>query len=836
MSDVFSIIVPAEASNLIENPRFEVNITDFWTTQDNGAGAVFARNTDISYYGIANAKITAGDDTCQINSSNINLDDGSTIYAQCQAYTHSLGDSQLQIRDTTNSATRDSTAGTTTVAWEKLSGSWTNTTGGAVNIQIRLQNLAGDSSTNVWFDAVQAEIDSTAETTYIDGDQPGCEWNGEAHNSTSTRSALSYDGGISYDFETDMSLYIGHVMGLSAPPVSNTFQSYALSPGSFYNGSKVQGRPFTLQGHVTGTSWLDLHDNMKVLLDKFAVRTGDMVRLHYDGGTTEKWWMARYEAGLEGRQGDSLVQQAVNIRMFAPNPDFYQVNDTNDVLDSNDAPTLRYIARRKRSSGQWDDMGLTANPDGGDTVSVIRAASDGLVYIGGGFTGWDGEAGWDYGVIYNPVTDTFSRWGAANQFDDVIWDIKEGPDGTLYISGDFEDCGDANGDGIVSYSPSAGTFTSLAAPAMGGGNIIYRMAFDSSGNLHCVGGFEDLGGVAAADGYGYWNGTAWATNGVPSIDTGASEYLIGIAIDVDDNIYVCGDCDNIGGVTYDNIAMWDGSAWVDVGVGLNNVGNSVMIAEDGKSVYVGGNFTDVAGDTTIDYLTIWTGTQYIGLGTSPNSTVYQFRTAPNGSVWVIGGFTTIGDYESADRIAVWNGATWIIPDIDLPGAPTIYDIEFTNIDPVVSNNFDTYLGWSTTGAAQIAGDTTVNNPGNADAWPTFYISRSGGTSATLYQIRNETTGKQLYFNHSFLDGETLTIQLTPEGSLISSNFQINTIKSKVYTIMGSQRRKSLLANSDDLTFVLIPGDNLITCFVSTVGAPTITANCLHKAVFTGYDD
>ena len=831
--DTFSIIVPEESSNLIENPSFEKNITDFWTSQDNGAGATFTRSVGVTYYGIGSARVAAGNAICQLNSDVISVADGETIYAQCMSRSTLATKDQLQLRDTTNATTRDTDVGTLANTWTKLSCSWENDTGLAANISVRLQNLAADSTTIVHSDGVQAEIDSSAETTYIDGDQPGCEWNGEAHNSTSTRSALSYDGGVSNEFATDLNLYIGQVMGLSAPPINVTTQPYAMTPGDFYNGKRKQSRDFVLSGHVTGTSMLDLHDNYKALIDAFGVEETRPIRMQYTGGTSSKWWNALYLAGLQGRRGFSLTQEAVTIRMKAPDPNMYQVNDTNDVLDANDTATLRYITRRRRSTGQWDDMGLTADPDGGDTVSSICAASDGLVYIGGGFTGWDGEAGWDYGVIYNPVTDTFSRWGGASDFDDVIYDIIEGPDGTIYVCGKFADCGDANGDGIVSWNGSA--WVSLGTPGMGDANEILKMAFDSSGNLYVVGHFENLAGDADFDGFAYWNGTAWATLGLPAVVD--PEYLNGIAIDIDDNIYVCGDCDNIGGVTYDNLAMWNDStsAWEDVGVGLNGTTQCVTIGLDGKTLYIGGTFTDAGGQANADKIAIWTGEQFLPLGSPPNNTVYQIRIDPNNNIWVCGAFTSVGGL-TADRVAIWNGASWILPDINLPGAPEVYDIEFANPDPMVDDNFDIYIGWNTTGTGYFAGDATVNNPGNADAWPTFYISRSGGTSATLYQIRNETTGKTLYFNHNFLDGETLTIQLTPDGSLISSNFQINTIKSKIYTILGSQRRKSLLANSDDGTFVLRKGDNLITCFVNIAGAPTVTANCLHKAVFTGYDD
>ena len=454
MSDQWHVIVPAEASNLIENPSFEVNITDGWTTQDIGAGAVFARSTTSTYYGIGAARITAGNDIAQILSDSFNLDDDATVYAQCMMRTPTGTNGQLVIRDVTTPANRATSTGSVGGEYEKLATSWKNETGGAVDVRIYLKNLAGDGTTIVRFDGVAAFID--VNSTYLDGDQPGCEWNGQAHNSTSTRSALSFDGGIDYEFAADLSFFVDEEVGWSAPPVSNTFQPNAMTKGAFFNGSQTQGRPGTLNGIVVGTSKTDLHDKMKAMGDTFDVAGGQEVRLEYDGGTSLKYIKARYEAGIQGNyRAGNAVTQRIPLRFFCADPDFYQISDTNDVLDVNDTATLRYIARRRRSTGQWDDMGLTANPNAGGEINAICIASNGLVYIGGLFDGWDGDGDIDNGVIYNPVTDTFSIWGAANDISDRITSIVEGPDGTIYAGGYFVDLGDGNGDGVVSWNGAA---------------------------------------------------------------------------------------------------------------------------------------------------------------------------------------------------------------------------------------------------------------------------------------------------------------------------------------------------------------------------------------------
>jgi len=823
MSDVFSIIEPAEATNLVGNPSGEVDTTG-WT----GVGTTnVTRIATHSYYGIACIQITTGGTSTDNGNYTYTTSTGGTYTFSCVYRGKTILDDgkSMDVRLRINYDDASNDVSTTRVT---LSTTWTNLSitlaaDGGKNveaIQLTYRDLTAGAARTILTDGVQLE-NTTYKTTYLDGDQPGCVWNGERHNSTSTRSALSQDGGREYDFETDLSLYVGYVAGLGAPPIKVTKLPYAMTAGDLYNGRKVGSRTFTFSGHLTATSFLTLQDNMKTVQDVFNVTGEDMVRIHYTGGTSEKWLMAKYEAGLEGNYGASLIQTKLAIRMYSPDPNLYQVNDTNDVLDVNDTATLRYITRRKRSTGQWDDMGLTADPGVNGTVYAILAASDGYIYIGGDFEEWDGDVDIDYVVKYNPYTDTFSTWGAANDGTGRVYDIVEGPDGTIYICGAFAGWnGDGNQDFVTSWTGSA--WAAVGTPDAGADNThVRRMAMDSNGYLHVVGFFEEFAGVAAADGYAFWDGTNWATKGLPLVED--PENLAGIAIDIDDNIYVTGDCDNIGGVTYDNIAKWNGSAWEDVGEGLNNEGNYLMTKDDGKTIIVTGQFTDAGGVTNADYIALWSGTQYLALGSPPNNSVYSANTAPNGDVWIVGVFTAVGSYSTVDRIAIWNGATWTIPDFNLPGAPSLFDVTFTNIDPQSNDNFDVYLGFSTTGAGYFAGSTTVNNPGNKDAYPTFVISRSGGTSAKLLSIRNETTGKQLHMQPGFADGDTFTIELTASGSTVTSDF------------LGA-RRYAILPNSDTAEFVLIPGDNIITAFVDIAGAVTMTANCLHKAVFTAMDD
>ena len=96
---------------------------------------------------------------------------------------------------------------------------------GRSTLQIR-QNGAGAGT--FYIDAVQVEAGTTW-TTYCDGDQPGCEWDGKAHDSSSSRSAVSRAGGTVYDLYDDYGLVVEGYIGTGMAPRATSANGYSLS-------------------------------------------------------------------------------------------------------------------------------------------------------------------------------------------------------------------------------------------------------------------------------------------------------------------------------------------------------------------------------------------------------------------------------------------------------------------------------------------------------------------------------------------------------------------------------------------------------------------------------
>jgi hypothetical protein len=500
------------------------------------------------------------------------------------------------------------------------------------------------------------------------------------------------------------------------------------------------------------------------------------------------------------------------------------------VLDTNDTDTLRYVAGRLRSTGQWDDLGLTNNPAGGGVIYTVLYATDGNVYVGGNFTGMDNVAGRDYAAVYDPETDTWATWGAINDFDAIVQRIIEGPDGTIYACGFFSTGGGGAAD-FVAYWNGA-VWATLGNPTAGGwvGTSIWDMAFDSAGNLVMVGDFINLGGVANADYVGMWTGAAYAAVG--GVATGGTQAPQVLAIDEDDNIYIGGSFLNFNGdADADCLAWYEASTttWASVngtpftGPVAGTVWELFYDRESGL-LYIGGQFTDPGGVTDADYLTTWNRQTFAAVGgglVGAGGIVESIKKSPDGSIYISGALLdTAGDVTLIDNAAKWNGSVWSHIDLNLAGAATIYDMTFGSVDPVIEANFDVYAGFNVTGACFFSGDVVVTNDGTTEIRPLIVVERTGGTSALLTQIRNETTGKVLLFDYALLDGETLTIDPW-----------LGTVESSFY----GKRDEALLAGSNEGEFNLRSGTNNITAFVDVAGAPTITAYMLWRDKYWSTD-
>jgi hypothetical protein len=618
------------------------------------------------------------------------------------------------------------------------------------------------------------------------------------------------------DLQDDYSFDIGAMVGPGSSSQSVSIREYAILPGGELTNVKTEQRVFTLTGVIRGTSFEDLHSKRQTLVEELSNDTypaDQPVTLRYTGAAVNKQIQGYYEAGLEGDfdAEENCAWERLAIRFITADPFWYEIGESSVLLDTNDSATFRYVAGRLKSTGQWDDLGP---PNAGGTYTSVSAiAEDGTyVYFGGVFTNFDNIANADRIVRYNKSTGSYSALGTG--MNGGVNDLAIGPDGTLYAVGAFTTAGGGGANRVASWDGAAWSALGVGVDAQA-----YTVAVGLDGNVYVGGEFVNAGG-AGANRIAYWTGAAWVALG-----TGFDDRCNAIAIGLDGTVYAGGNFDSAGGARSDYVSAWDGSSWSDLDQGTSDEVQALAVGPDG-TLYVGGQFTTAGfGTTTVNYVARWNGTAWEAMAGGTGSTVYDLSVGPDNMLYAVGDFSTVGGGTVfvAEGIARWNGASWAHWDINLPGTPAVYVVLASQyVDAVINSNYDLFVGYNTTGTGYFAGEATATNDGTTPVYPKIVYNRSGGTTAILETLRNETTGKELLFEYIMLDGETLTIDLTPTNkSIISSQF--------------GDRLDIVFANSDFGTWSLLPNDNSVTSFVDVTGAPTITAYMLYKDAYKSMD-
>lgn len=243
----------------------------------------------------------------------------------------------------------------------------------------------------------------------------------------------------------------------------------------------------------------------------------------------------------------------------------------------------------------WNAMG-TGQAGAGSGVFSIVEGPDGSIYAAGDGTGFGGVANtaglarWN-GSAWSSIT-------AAGSANNDVLSLIFGPGGNLIAGGDFTTINGvaanriaswdgttwtAYGAGIASpigvsqgiaISPSgrpvvavqAGTVQAWSGSAWTtigtADSSVDRVIYGPDGTLYAGGNFTTIGGISAAA-IAEYNGVAWSPLGAGVDVTVGSEFILSLAVLPDGTLLAGGFFDKAGGITtVDNIARWNGSAWV----------------------------------------------------------------------------------------------------------------------------------------------------------------------------------------------------------------------------------------------------------------------------------
>lgn len=834
MSNGWQFVAPVATTNLVANPSAELT--------GNFAAVGAATVTQVSTfqkYGLQSYRVQTG-----ANGQGINLTLGSTLTNQTYYATFRVR-GKLPARW---GAILKASPYIQAQLLETLGDGWftygVRFDGARANGSTFLRiGQIGPGSGDFYVDGIQVEA-QVDYTTYCDGTQPGCAWDGAANASTSTRSGQSRAGGKIQDLYDDYGFFVEKVVGAGSVTPTIGLDPYALLPGAELNSIKLEPRTFTLVGKFIASTEQELHDKRQALITALSADTfpdNQPLILRFFGARIPKQISAYYQGGLEGDLNvfynktfapveDSSWEEVTGkfveratIQFVAPDPFWYEIGESAASLDTSDSAAFRLVAGRLRSTQQWYGLGL---PVAVGAFAVNALAEDATyLYIGGDFLNFNSIAAADNIVRYNRQTGAYSALG--NGLNNVVRAITIGPDGSVYIGGDFTDAGGvAAADYLTVWNGTA--FAAVGTPNTGAAAItnVRALKFDNTGLLYIGGLFTNWNNIANADYIVSWNGTAYV-----ALSTGLAggTGTFSLAVGLDNNLYVGGAYTTAGGVAAVNISYWDGTAFNSMS-DTNGTVNAIAVSPSGI-IYIGGGFSTAGGISAVR-IASWNGSSMSPLGSGltkiiPASVVNALAVGPDGVLWIGGQFDTAGGIALSDGVTRWNGFTYSHLDVDLDGGTSTTSVLAISInqstDPVINSSYDVYLGggWGAF-SSDYGGKITATNGGSTLAFPKIVIARSGGTTAVIETLRNETNGEEILFNYSLLSGETLTIDLTPLNKSVVSSF-------------FGPRLDAILPQSDFGTWNLQPSSNVLTSFVAATGAPTITAWLLWRDTFKSYD-
>jgi hypothetical protein len=802
----FWIVVPEEGTNLWTNPSFETN-----TTGATAVGGSIARSTTRQRRGAYSLAITPTAGTGDgAYFGTVSSTSGTTYTYSIDIYGAAGVPYKIHFATTGGVQVGGTKQFKGTGRWQRVHVTYTETS--TTTRRLYVTKDASTSTAIFYVDGVQLEAKSYP-TTYIDGDLSGLipnqfpiayAWTGTPHASTSTRSGQTRAGGRLYPFSRYGFTLLGIAgLGLTTPNVVAT--PYAQLDGAQYERSQKPPRQFTLAGRFDARTPRHLHElrgDLLSILDRDLVGLDQPIVLQY------QQYNCDVPVGDEGKitcvYSGGLEGNTNNHHAEAVSAVF-QMHTPGIALTGQGGAALTV----QQTVTNGDNAILERTPAGtwqalgsglNNQVSAIAIHPTTKIVYAGGTFTTAGGSAANFIAAWDPVARTWSALGSGPTYN--VRDIA------------FT----ANGDVIVTTSNSGGTagtverwngatWTSFGTTT----NFINGLAIDRNGNIYVTGAFTTISAVAA-NRIAYYNGSAWNALG-----TGLNGTGIGMDLGLDGHIYVGGSFTTAGGTTVNRVAKWNTgtSAWSAMGSGMDDSVRELRTAPNGY-IYAGGNFT-TAGGISAARIAYWNGTQWQAVGSGMSGgDVYDIAIAPdNTAIYASGDFTTAGSLSGLDYIARSNGTEWVAIDLDFPPATTFFQ------SLTFASDGTLYVGFGNVSATVAAtGITTITNGGTARTYPRVTLKGPSSGTSRVWQIVNTTTGRGVYFNYTMQAGETAVLDFTPTSLSFMGDFQGN--------ISGF-----ILPSSNEADFFLQPGSNTISVFAAS---STVTAVMEWTPMFNAADD
>lgn len=769
-SGMWAVIVPAERRNLASNPSLELGTTGWGTLQGGTVGTIssvqafgaWAGSIAPSSNGTAGAlgpTFTAGNGTAYSYSVYGSLPVGSV-------YRFGIGDS--------NGASIVGTfLGTGGGTWHRYIGSFTEASGATRRLAVRKNTNAATDA--FYLDGLQYEAGSV--TTYLDGDQEGCLWDGAPHLSTSLRSGTSRAGGSIYSLN-DLGMRVLEHGGIGMPDLTNVMQDYGLLDGAYYQRTRANVRAFILTGLFSGSTYQGLHALRQQLIDVLKIDltpNPQPTRFLFNGAGGLSQIDALYDSGLQFGERSGFAETAA-IRFVAPDPYFYTTLDRGTaMLPQQNIGSANYIIRRD-PQGRWGTLGIA----GTTTNSGIGALAyqSGTLFVGGTFTTAGGTASGALAMYAN------NAWGTLGGT--VIGQVRAilpRPTGTILFGGSISGIsGIANVRFVGQWSGAGfgtvngGTVTGQISSMVNGYSAAYFGGSYSSANGNHLVGWAESGYIAV---------------GTPAL-VGATQ-ITALAYRGGDNRLFVGfdDSVTVNGTATEGIAlqfMVNGSWGTMPGGLISQRGADALAILPSARLVVAGHFRYAGIGSAPGDAVFWNDSQFIASYGTLNTQFADTALVVN-ALAVQNERTT---YAAGDRQAIVQtaGGTWV--DVGMPSREGWLALLLTPDNTL-------YAAGQQAGTLTTAAVTTVVNQASANsaARITFrYIGTTGG--AFVDHIINFATGDQVFFDLILNPSEVVTVTLGAGA------------RSGVVSTMRGNLLNTVIGGANLARWRLAPGTNYVS--------------------------
>lgn len=822
----FWIVKPKAGTNQILNPRFDTptGITG-WTAF--GAGVTLASTGDHQRRGAYSMQVNP--------ATNV----ASGAYMGAMSVTNTLSYTfSVDVKGVAGQSMRiyiADVAGTVkavkpfiaTGYWQRMEVHHTSAaTIGTYRVYVIRDSIA--SIAPFYVDGAQFEQASKA-TTFMHGYAGnGYSWSGLPQQSTSIRSAFTKSGGellCINDYARIINVY-GFGMGQF-----NQIMTKMTSGGDMYQGSLRQSRNVSLVLAYEGANPGEIQAKRKIILD--AVRPdlldGQEMVLRYQGfdvngveATNPVDIRCVFQPSHVDTPDTSVYQKDI-LAFTIPSGLLQGAYDDGKELDLYADFPAEFIVKRdpqgnwctfNYSTGFYDPSITGLNGQ----VNDIKEAPNGDIYVCGYFTNAGGVA----------LADYVARWSKVSQAWQAVGDPVTGATitgircmafdaaGDLYVGGDFTNlAGIANADYFAKYTLGTGAPAAWAAVGSGLDSVVNTIVISPAGTIYIGGNFTTASGNTNCNYIAYLSGSTWTplATGLPG-----TVYVMRFMPD-GIKLIIGGSFTNATGTAGDCICGWDGTAfhsYTEFGATeLNNTVIDIDITPSG-AIVIGGAFTNAGDDANADYVAMWRGNNWGALDAGGvNNYVQTVSCLDNGDIYLSGDFSVAGSLTLVDRIVKSVQGTYQKVDIDLPGTASVFSV-------LKASDGSLYLGGLFSTAALTpdvnakTGVVAINlevSSASANVYPFVQVRGPG----TLKSIANYSTNKSVLFDGLTLQvGESIFLYFDPTNLKFISTWG-GGIGERHSGGRGNVMRY-VVAGSDYGEFYLKPGTNYLSLFMTDTTA------------------